>query len=108
MPLLLTNPKDTGDLDPNYETYDYVKIIMTKHRPTSHTISLTCQYGNDDGYGTWNAGILQPETHTISGSDYLACVTQEPEEGETAYVAISRILYTWLTTNEYYDGTYVE
>ena len=107
MPLLLETPKQTGDLDPNTSQYDYVKIIITRHNALLGIIEMTCQYGNDDGYGTWTAGIVSPEVHTISNDDYFVLLFQMPEDGETAYQAVSRVLYEYLVDQGIYDGEYV-
>jgi hypothetical protein len=106
MALLLTTPKSTGDLDPNAVSYEHVKVVVTTHNSYSHSITLQCQYGNEDGYD-WNAGIVPCEFHIIEGDDYYAILTEMPDEGETSYQAVSRALYEWLIDNEIYSGTYI-
>jgi len=120
MPLILSTPKNTGDLDPNTSEYGEVKIVRFVHDAVRYRIELRCQYGNTVS-GSWVPGILPFESHVIrnipetidennqpvpADPQYYTMVTQMPNEGETIYVAAGRELYEWLIGEGVYSGTY--
>lgn len=113
MSLLLTAAKQTGDLDSNHSSYTHVKIIITKHDSVNKTIDLVCQYGVDDGYGNWSAGVLSVDRHTIMNIDggtqhYNNVLGTSTVGSEQIGVATARTLYEWLINEGKYAGTYQE
>ena len=106
MPIQLTTPIQTGDLDIN-GPYQQVKIIEVLTYVTQQVIVVTCQYGNTIT-NNWVPGVLTGAAATQQYQVLFAdVIAEEPEEGETAYEATSRILYEWLLDNNKFIGTFV-
>jgi len=112
MPLLLTSPKSTGDLDPNTTEYAWVKIIHFSHNPMYGNFKIVCHYGNDDGYGNWVSGILPSSTYIIinkdGNTDYTDIVTTIGQDGVPTYKKGAQHLYQWLVDKGHCDGSYVD
>lgn len=113
MALLLTTPRQTGDLDPNSSSYTHVKITVTRHDPINKTIALICQHGVDDGYGNWTKGVLPVGKYVIAnvegGTQHYNNVLGTMTNGsESIGVATARTLYEWLINESIYIGTYEE
>lgn len=108
MPLQLTTPKSTGDLDPDASQYAWVKIIRQRHNPIAGHFELVCHYGNDDGSGNWTSGILPSELHVLKGSIYVSLVSAEGDGTMTTYKKGAKLLYEALVSEGLYDGTYVD
>ena len=100
MPLQLTTPKSTGDLDPNASSYGWVK-----------NFELVCIHGNDDQAGNWTSGILPTETFTIQDENGIPHYTNmfgvNGVTGTPVLATTSEMFYQWLIDNGKYAGTYV-
>lgn len=109
MPLQLTTPKQTGDLDPDAYGGQYaeMRIVRMTHYPLSHVIHLICKYGNTVDE-VWEPGVLSEQKFTISGTDYATLVASTSEAADEIYYdQVSELLYNWLVTNGHFDGTYI-
>ena len=75
MPILLTTPKMTGDLDPDAQNGQYaeLKIIQQMINTKAAVIELVLEYGNTVD-GSWVSGISKPERVQISdGPPQMGC-----------------------------------
>lgn len=120
MPIQLTTPKDTGDLDPNAAQYAQVKIVHQGIDVSAKIITLRVELGNTVN-GAWQPGILPPSNYVIKNRPavmvggvetapaspaYDSLVTQLPgNTTESIYAQSADILYQWLLDNGHYVGT---
>ena len=109
MPILLTTPLSTGDID---GSYNEVKIVEMRWYGERQTIRVTVEYGNTVD-GVWVSGkpfqgpIKQnPQYHTVTGADYLTMVTTAASSAEAlVYADVKDILYAYLMNQGLYPGT---
>jgi len=123
MPITLTTPKDTGDLDSNAPSSQYaeLKIIRQDIDIKNKCISLTYEYGNTIS-GDWVPGIERPitieitnipETYDDNGNgnndadnQYNTLVTKLPANTtESIYDHAAKELYQYLIDKGYVVGT---
>jgi len=125
MPLQLTTPKNTGDLDPNAPNNQYaqVKILtMTVHLSLSQIV-LEVEYGNTVG-NTWRKGVLPSTRYTIRNLPgvndrdgnliepahpyFNQLVVQTVSSPDAViYDDVAKHLYQWLIDCGHYAGTVV-
>lgn len=108
MPLQLTKPLASGDLDPNAPASEYThcKALMLGNYPDTDPpfIPLNLSYGYliDGKYvqgGVHPVGRLT--RHEISGAKYVELVlNHEPDPGEKTYLAAKRGLYEHLVAEK--------
>lgn len=124
MPILLTTPVTTGDLD---FTYDRVKISQLTILPDFQRIEFMVEFGAVQE-SVWATGSFQPKVQRkfvirnvpeqedangdpIEGSeitDFTDTVAELPSDGsEKIYDGASRVVYQWLIDNyaDPYAGT---
>lgn len=112
MALLLTTPKQTGDLDPSAPNSQYAeaKIVHMSHWSNRKCIELVIEFGNTID-GEWTQGIAAPLFVTIEdrteSPNYTNLIAQTSEAaGENYYEKVAEKLYAWLISNGYLAGTY--
>jgi hypothetical protein len=116
MPLELTVPIATGDLDPDApsDQYTHCKALLLGNYPDAPIpcIRLNISYGYYSG-GDYVQGAIHPAdrvtSYEIAGSDYATLVTtHEPNPGEKTYAAAKRAIYEHLIAGAVIpDGTVV-
>lgn len=89
MPLQLTTPKSTGDLDSQATSYTQVRILGVEW--DANRILIKCQYGNTVD-GVWIGGIERKFPHKIAGDEYAAFLTANA----ATYQAAKTSLYNQL------------
>lgn len=108
MPLQLNTPVNTNGLDPNASEYTQVKITDFRHSSVRRFMVLICEYGNTDGYGEWQSGVVNKIRYRVTGVHYDNLVNETSDgSGEVYYDKVSQSLYQWLVDNAYYSGSYV-
>ena len=107
MPVSLTTPKNTGDLDPSSAVYAEAKIVFQSIDVEVKAINVKVQYGNTVS-GVWEKGILKDEWFVIKGADYDTVVASSSSAaGEIYYEKVAAVLYQWLIDNGHFVGTIV-
>ena len=123
MPILLTTPINSGDLDPAAPDHEYTeaKIISFTADIKNKALTLNVEYGNTVT-GTWVSGLFPkicvrivniPEIITEEGT-----IPADPQYDEIVatlptslvvplYDAVSTNLYQWLLDNDVLVGTIV-
>jgi len=125
MPLQLTTPKSTGDLDLSAlnNAYGEIKIIKQDIDVTNKVISLSIEYGNTVN-DIWIQGILPPQEFKIRNmpaqydlleppneivpaiAHYDILISQLPTDANISiYNNVAVALYQWLIDNGYFSGT---
>jgi len=105
MPIALTTAYNPGDNDPN-KTYPQAKIISYNIDIIYKSIHVLCQYGNTVD-SVWVRGAGAPDKgFSIVGQAFLDIIAELPEEGETVYETVSRVLYEYLL-DEDVEGHFV-
>lgn len=99
MPILLTIPWNPGNYDPG-TTYPRAKIVSFFHNTEIRTIRVVVDFG-DVVEGRWVSGPAvrssgKGQSYTIKGEDYDAMIVASPNESETVYDAVKRLLYAYL------------
>lgn len=104
MPILLTTPWNPGNYDPG-KTYPRAKIVTFTNNTERKAIRVTVDFG-DEVEGKWVSGVpdrmrgrMGTHGHMIDGSAYDTMVAASPDEGETVYDAVKRLLYAYLVAN---------
>jgi len=108
MPLTLTTPVSSGDLDPNASSYGKIKVIDFQARTVGPRKSLRfyVQLGNEDGEGNWIPGISRPKEFSLDSDAFAAlAASHTANSGELTYDAVARGLYEWLISEGHYAGT---
>ena len=124
MPILLTSPKDVGDLDPNAVNgvYTQLKIVFQGCDLKKKMLELTLEHGNTVN-GEWVSGILPPIPvfivnipELVDGNGnpiaavphYNTLVAVKPDDLQVSYYdGTAKTLYQWLIDNDWVDGTIV-
>jgi len=124
MPITLTTPKATGDLDPNAAGNQYTQVKITKQTIdlTRKLLTVTVSYGNTVN-GHWVPGILpamsfaaidQPangdQPAVTDFTDLVGTAPAAPVEGTptpSLYDQVSKRLYQWLLAKQFFPGTIV-
>lgn len=98
MPLQLTTPIDTGDID-NGKTYTQVKITSYRVDILAHALYLYYEFGNTTD-GEWEKGMaLSTKEVVIRDQEFLALVATPVVVGGTIYSTVSEALYDYLIDN---------
>lgn len=99
MPILLTTPFNPGAFDPG-QAYPRAKIVLFFDNIANKSIKVCVDFG-DIVDGNWGSGAAtgKEKTFFISGEAYDTMMSAFPDEGETVYAAVKRLLYEYLTTN---------
>lgn len=105
MPILLTTAFNPGDIDPG-KTYAQAKITWYRTHITQMYMEVHCELGNTVE-GVWTPGATQDYIFPLAGEDFIALCSAVPEEGETVYQTVSRLLYQWLLDEGKFIGTIV-
>lgn len=122
MPLDLTTPFQTGDLDPN-GPYSQVKIVKMTHDSVAETIEIQVEYGNT-ALGEWEPGVKEQEMYLVenspaeyddqgnetvpAGTDYdllVAKLCGVGNDNTPIYTRVKQELYQWLIDEGYFAGT---
>jgi hypothetical protein len=118
MPLLLTTPVDTGDLDSF--SYDRVKIINFRVDVEGEAIEFEVQFGSvvdnnwvpglmkrNKRFSIRNEGRLDENGDLIQGErqEYNEVVSSVSLTDELIYDGVARVLYQWLLDNDHFVGT---
>jgi len=113
MPVLLTQPYNPGDADPE-ASYLYAKINGFNIDLHGKTITVRIEYGNVVG-GVWVRGpasiekqvLIQNQSADAGGptTDYDDMISELPEESETIYNGAARVLYEYLLAEGILSGT---
>jgi len=123
MPLQLTTPINTGDLDPNAATYTQVRIVKFCVDSVNEMFELITQEGNTVN-NVWVAGVPRSRRFIImdmkdengdpiAGQQYYTDMVNKTmaDASMTAtdpiYDGVAYHLYDWLINHSGYVGTYV-
>lgn len=105
MPLTLTTPVSTGDLDPAAASYAKIKVTEFSADLWRGLMVFHVSYGNvvDD---VWVGSHFGRREFKISGQEFLDLITTHATlDDELTYDAVARGLYQWLIDNGHYAGT---
>lgn len=123
MPLQLTTPINTGDLDPNAATYAQVRIVKFSVDSVNKRFELITQEGNTVD-NAWVAGVSRSRRFIIMdmkdengdpipGEQYYTDMVTRTMSGASMtatdyiYDGVAYHLYDWLINHSGYVGTYV-
>lgn len=107
MPILLTTPKNPGDLDA-VSSYTHVELIS--FRWSNGLIEFSMMYGTMSG-NSFVPGKWAPNKHTVSNNpktgltEYTDMIAEVTLDGETAFESVGRIIYTFVLAKGIYAGT---
>ena len=108
MPILLTTPRNPGDLD-SVAQYTHIELDdfwWSSERFIEFWMVHGTMSGNDFVKGKW-----EPEKHIIADNPktgataYTDIIQEATLDGELAIAAIGRLIYTYVLTNGIYVGT---
>lgn len=123
MPLQLTNPISTGDLDENAATYTQVRIIRFSVDSVNRMFELVAQEGNTVD-GAWVAGISRSKRFIlidvkdengdpVAGQQHYTDMIGKTmaqaamTDAGSIYDGVAYHLYEWMINHSGYVGTYV-
>lgn len=106
MPITLTTPIDTGDLD---GVLNKVRIAHFEVQVARRTIRMQVQYGKmvNDVWQPTPARVNRQRNFRINEAEFDALVASSTSSasGELVYDLVSKNLYQWLIDNDHVVGT---
>jgi len=128
MPILLTTPKNTGDLDSNAPDGEYkeLKIISFSLNPNQKKLYCVLEYGNTIN-DEWVKGVLSdfsisigntPEREEYDSENELVVIPATTEYDDlmamlpfnttdSLYTQVAKALYQYLLDKELFAGTII-